>query len=118
MPANNSNRLSGSMQEKPDKGTYWSGMARRYAALEPPLCVSSSEIDIYRKLAEEWMNGRPAPRVLVMGATPDFYHLPWPENTDLLAADISAQMLAEVWPGTQNQRTCQDWTRLFDVEGR
>jgi len=87
-------------------------MAKRYQALAPPLRVSSSEREIYQGLAAQWCQHRPAPRVLVLGATPDFYHLPWPKQTDLLAVDRSAGMLSEVWPGNESQSLCQNWATM------
>ncbi len=91
---------------------YWQGMAARYEASLAPLRLSTSERDIYIELAAKWhTNGQP-PRVLVLGATADFYHLPWPEHTDLMAVDRSQPMLAEVWPGDQSQTLCQDWAAM------
>ena len=89
---------------------YWSGMAERYRALTPPLRVSDSERDIYRKLAAQWRNDLQAPRVLVLGATPDFYDLQWPEHSDLLAVDRSQPMLRSVWPGDESESLCAEWT--------
>ena len=88
---------------------YWSGMAARYHALSPPLRISASEIAIYAQLASTFQKTNPSPRVLVLGATPDFYHLPWAEHTDLLAVDRSAEMLDQVWPGNAAQSLRHDW---------
>ena len=110
------------MVGKKGKDSYWSGIAERYAALPPPLRISASELEIYEKLASRWSagssgSGAPVPkvrvpRVLVLGATPDFYHMPWPEGTDLLAVDFSAGMLSEVWPGGETQSLGQDWCTM------
>ena len=97
------------MNKDPCNSPYWSGMSNRFAALSPPLCISPSEREDYFRLASEWKSFGSPPRVLVMGATPDFYHLPLPEGSDLLAVDWSADMLQRVWPGKKEQTLCQDW---------
>jgi len=97
---------------KPAGHGYWSGMAKRYRALAPPLRISDSEREIYQQLTAAWYENGPCPRVLVLGATPDFYHLPWPKHSDLLAVDLSAQMLSEVWPGNESQSLCQNWATM------
>lgn len=95
---------------------YWSGMAARYHALAAPLRISASETAIYQQLVSGWDQATPPPRqntrVMVLGATPDFYHLSWPEHTDLLAIDRSDAMLAGVWPGTKSQSRCQGWATM------
>ncbi|HKX55883.1 MAG TPA: class I SAM-dependent methyltransferase [Xanthomonadales bacterium] len=100
--------------------SHWSGMSARYAAYTPPLRISPSERNSYFELASQWQTeqqrsgkhpGAP-PRVLVLGATPDFYYLPWPAGTDLLAVDHSADMLAAIWPGSSKQRLCADWSTM------
>lgn len=48
----------------------------------------------------------------MLGATPDFYHLPWPKHTELLAADLSAEMLSEVWPGDESQSLRANWSTM------
>lgn len=100
------------MDGRTTETAYWSGMAARYHALAPPLRISTSEIAIYQQLVQRWCAENPPPRVLVLGATPDFYHLTWPALTDLLAIDRSAEMLAGVWPGTESQTRCRDWATV------
>jgi SAM-dependent methyltransferase len=100
------------MDGRTSKPGYWSGIAARYHALSPPLRISASEIAIYAQLASKWLTADPPPRVLVLGATPDFYHLPWPEQTSLLAVDRSAEMLDQVWPGNAAQSLRHDWATM------
>jgi SAM-dependent methyltransferase len=99
--------------EEPDlQHPYWNDLARRYSALTPPLRISDSERGIYQQLVEQWQDASRPPRVLVLGATPDFYHLQWPEETQILAVDRSQAMLSGVWPGTPAQTLCADWTAM------
>ncbi len=52
------------------------------------------------------------PRVLLLGVTPEIYHLPWPEGTSFLAADKSQAMIDVVWPGPKEAAQCVDWVSL------
>jgi SAM-dependent methyltransferase len=100
------------MDEPELQSPYWIGLARRYEALTPPLRISESERNIYQHLVTQWSGGTRPPRVLVLGATPDFYHLQWPEETQLLAVDRSQDMLSGVWPGAAGASLCADWTSM------
>lgn len=91
---------------------YWGTMADRYYGQQPPLRISASERDIYIECTQPWLTAATTPRVLVMGATPDFFNLPWPPGTNLLAVDRSAAMLKSVWPGSELQASQQDWTDM------
>ncbi len=48
-------------------------------------------------LAAHALAAHHAPRVIVMGVTPEIVRLPWPAGTRLLALDLSAEMIASVW---------------------
>jgi SAM-dependent methyltransferase len=91
-------------------------MSARYAAYTPPLRISQTEWNAYIELISQWhaekRDSSLLPKVLVMGATPDFYGFPWASGTDLLAVDHSSDMLAAIWPGNPEQRLCQDWTTM------
>jgi hypothetical protein len=43
--------------------------------------------------------GPARPRVLVLGATPEYARLPWPDGTTVLAVERSEAMARGVWPG-------------------
>jgi len=98
------------------ENSQWSGMSARYAAYTPPLRISPSEHKTYFELASQWLSEQQSfnlkPRVLVLGATPEFYHFPWPAGTDLLAVDHSADMLSAIWPGSSEQSLCADWSTM------
>lgn len=46
---------------------------------------------------------------MLMGVTPEFYHLPWPEGTDLIAVDNNTNMIHAIWPGPMEMTRCMDW---------
>lgn len=104
------------MNDDAAENSHWTGMSARYAAFTPPLRLSAVECDHFIELASQWSAnshaGHDAPRVLVLGATPDFHGFPWPRGTDLLAVDHSAEMLAAVWPGSSEQSLCADWVTM------
>ncbi len=104
------------MNGKESVNSQWSGMSARYATYTPPLRISPSEQNTYFELASEWSSERQSsrlkPRVLVLGATPEFYYFPWPAGTDLLAVDYSADMLSAIWPGSSAQALCADWSTM------
>lgn len=92
--------------------SYWSAIAAKYYSVPPPLRISASDREIYTEVARPWLTAAAPPRVLVMGATPDFFHMPWPSGTDLLAVDRSAAMLKSIWPGCESQTLQRDWTDM------
>lgn len=50
--------------------------------------------------------------VLILGATPEYFHLSWPTAVNVRAADLSMFMLQTVWPGPQTNVICADWLCL------
>ena len=90
----------------------WSAMALRWEQVWPPLRPTEEDLALYWEAAAGWMRERGTPRVLLLGGTPELYHLPWPACTDLLAADGNAAMVAHVWPGPPGQVRCVDWLEL------
>jgi len=63
---------------------HWAEIARRWAEVGPPLRPSAEDLAFYRR-AGRLTRERGAPRVLLLGVTPELYRLPWPDGTDLLA---------------------------------
>lgn len=74
----------------------WARHARQWALLGAPLRPSDEDLTIVRDVAAQ-VAARP--RVLVLGATPEYARLPWPEGTTLLAVERSEAMARGVWPG-------------------
>jgi SAM-dependent methyltransferase len=73
----------------------WSRHAAAWDRIGPPLRPSPDDGAILERLASSVA----APRVLVLGTTPEMARLAWPAGTTLLAVDRSPTMIADVWPG-------------------
>ncbi|MGE3566992.1 MAG: class I SAM-dependent methyltransferase [Gammaproteobacteria bacterium] len=90
----------------------WRQQARQWSLLGPPLRPAAVDVDFVRRAATRWVrrHGR-APRVLLLGVTPELAGLAWPSGTTLLALDRAVPMIAGVWPGDRAWRhaVCADW---------
>lgn len=92
---------------------YWKSMkVKFFLRIPPPLRLADQDVQMYSNAVKEWLDKNAQPRVLVMGATPEFFSMPWPEKTDLLAVDRSELMLRELWPGPADHTICEDWTQM------
>ena len=83
-----------------------------FLQIPPPLRLSDQDVQMYTNAVKECLDKTAQPRVLVMGATPEFFSMPWPDKTDLLAIDRSELMLRELWPGPTGNTVCEDWTQM------
>jgi hypothetical protein len=90
----------------------WSKFARAWAMLGPPLRPCEKDIEVVATAVASWSEGRGAPRALILGVTPELYHLPWPAGTDLVAVDHNQGMIDQVWPGPRDAAICADWTAM------
>lgn len=60
-------------------------------------------------------------RVLIMGVTPEIYHLRWPDGCTARAIDWTPAMIEHVWPGLREHVALDDWRKMpfpagsFDV---
>jgi len=101
------------MSHQKKTASYWSGFDTAwYWSIPSPLRVVEEDLAIYADESGRWRGAVGAPRVLVLGSTPGFHALPWPEGTDVLAVDKSAYMLEHLWPGAADTTLCADWTSL------
>src|SRR5207244_1706187 len=53
-----------------------------------------------------------APRVLLLGVTPEIYGLGWPEGHEFVAVDQTRTMIDHVWPGRSDQIIEANWLEL------
>lgn len=90
---------------------YWSDIVLQWDQLGPPLRPSPEDIAFLSAVIASWPrdNGM---RALILGVTPELYHLPWPTETHVLAIDNTKSMIDAIWPGPQETVICGDWTRL------
>jgi len=73
---------------------------------------TKEDLSNYWDMANEWIQMRGVPRVLLLGVTPELYGLPWPKGTDFLAVDSSQAMIDAVWPGPRKAARCANWLSL------
>jgi SAM-dependent methyltransferase len=96
-----------------DQRSYWNSIsAQFYLSIPPPLRLVDEDVRHYFQPVSRWCSGGAPPRVLIMGVTPEFYFMPWPDGTDILAVDKSEHMIRNVWPGKGRQALCADWTGM------
>ncbi len=87
-------------------------MARVWPQNGPPLRPVNEDIGFCRQAVADWVRGHGAPRVLLLGVTPELYRLPWPKGTDFLAVDRTQAMIDRVWPGPAEAVRCADWLSI------
>jgi SAM-dependent methyltransferase len=87
-------------------------MAQAWEQTGPPLRPSAGDIALYRRLAWEWIDLHGAPRILLLGVTPEIYNIPWPPGHDFLAVDRTPAMIDHVWPGARSQVLQAEWLEL------
>ena len=99
---------------------HWPDIARQWERVGSPLRPVAQDLGFFRNAIERWRRdaGR-APRALILGVTPELNRLPWPDGTNLLAADHTQAMIDAVWPGPRSAAVCAEWTQLpFDTASR
>jgi hypothetical protein len=99
------------------EGGNWPRLARQWRQVGPPLRCVAQDLGFFWDAASGWIARHGAPRVLLLGVTPELYRLPWPEGTDFLAADHTRAMIENVWPGPKEAALCTDWVDLALPEG-
>lgn len=100
-------------EDEPARHSHWEAIARRWAEVGSPLRPAPADTAFVAAEAADWArtHGR-APRVLLLGVTPELLHLTWPEGTTVRAADRSRDMIRAVWQGKPEQVACADWLAL------
>jgi SAM-dependent methyltransferase len=98
-----------------DQARLWERVSRNYSV--PPITPSREDLAYCWEAANEWIQRRGSPRVLLLGVTPGLYKLPWPDGTDFLAVDHSQAMIDALWPGPSEAVRCADWLSMGLPEG-
>lgn len=91
---------------------HWESIASVWAQLGSPLRPCAEDQIGYRSFIEPWIEQFARPRIIILGVTPEVYHLPWPAEHDLIALDRSRGMIEEVWPGPPECALEGDWLRM------
>ncbi len=100
------------MQTERKKAGDWSEMAPHRRQVGPPLRPVAEDLGFCREAVEEWVRHRGAPRVLLLGVTPELYRLPWPKGTDVRAVDWTQAMIDTEWPGPRQAVQCENWLAM------
>ena len=87
-------------------------MAKVWKQIGSPLRPTEQDIKFLTDEIHAWAEINGAPRALILGVTPELYSLPWPEKTQLLAADHTLGMINIIWPGPRNSVIYADWLTL------
>jgi len=97
-----------------DRNGQWPDIAVHWRQIGPPLRPSAQDINFCLDAVLGWFRDQGAPpRVLLLGVTPELYHLPWPEGTDFFAVDRTPEMIDCVWPGPKGRVLCIDWRSMM-----
>ena len=105
---------------------HWKSLARQWELFGPPLRPSPADVDVVRQLLKDFSGVARAETLaaLILGVTPEYATLPWPEGTSLTALDQNPDMIQFVWPGSSastERVVCGDWLdphfspRSFDL---
>jgi hypothetical protein len=107
-----SSTLNGAELESP-----WPTLTTHWHHVVPPLRPAIQDLAFYWSAAEEWIRMHGAPRVLLLGVTPQLYNLPWPLGTDFLAIDRTQSMIDLLWAGPREAVLCSDWRSMALPDG-
>ena len=88
---------------------HWSAIATTWEQVGPPLRPSPKDIKCFHDEIADWAARFGGPRTLILGVTPELFHLDWPAGTSLLALDNTPGMINALWPGPRNSVICGDW---------
>lgn len=98
---------------------FWSKVTRRWNWSDSPIRPSAQDIGFCIHAISKWLQEHQNPQVLMLGVTPEFYHIPWPKGTDLISVDNNPAMIEHVWPGNKEQAYCMNWLDMdFAPESR
>lgn len=97
-----------------DRDGVWSGIARSYAAFGSPFVPCHSEIETYQRAvcAHAEAAGVGGVRALMLGVTPGLALMHWPQDSQVLAAEISPAVIEALWPGDvpgTRAAVCASW---------
>src|SRR5690606_7261339 len=59
-----------------------------------------------------WTAANRPPRALILGVTPEIYHLPWPPGASVHAVDHTPAMIDAIWPGPRADVIEADWVDI------
>lgn len=88
----------------------WPKAARFWPRIGPPLRPNIEDlnyiIDKMKNQEDEALS------ILILGVTPEYYYLPWPTGSEIIALDCTPEMIEFVWPGSKEQAILGDWRNI------
>lgn len=90
----------------------WTLIKDVWSITKSPARPTPEDMGFCLEAMRHFMRAGNAPRILSLGVTPEFYHLPWPEHTDYLAVDRNPDMIEAIWLGPREQVLCANWLSM------
>jgi SAM-dependent methyltransferase len=96
----------------------WPTIAAAWDLIGSPLRPVADDLALVWAAVADWSSttSRP-PRVLILGVTPELFHLPWPAGSVVRAADRTETMITLVWPGDRADAIHADWVDMRWPDG-
>jgi SAM-dependent methyltransferase len=102
---------------------HWGRLATFWSLLGSPLRPAAQDMAVAEAVARSWRQSHPgAPlHALVLGATPEYAAMAWPDGASVVAIDRSEAMLGALWPGGEGpparRGQAGDWRALALADG-
>lgn len=78
--------------------SIWGTQVDIWPTIPSPFSPSSDDLRLYQQACPpELLAEDSAPRILVLGVTPQLTNAPWPKNAELHAIDYDEAMIASLW---------------------
>jgi SAM-dependent methyltransferase len=78
--------------------SIWGTQVDIWPTIPSPFSPSSEDLRLYQQACPpELLAEGSAPRILVLGVTPQLTNAPWPRDAELHAVDYDEQMIATLW---------------------
>ncbi len=95
----------------------WPDMAEQWKMYAPPLRPSKQDVKLFTSALAPVLRKKGPMHSLILGVTPELYHLPWPKGTTITAVDHTQAMIDHVWPGAKEEAVCAEWTAIPLADG-
>lgn len=105
------------------RGSHWTEHAATWSHFGSPLRPHARDMAKVQAWCTAQRSGKPAAplNALLLGVTPEYALLPWPQGTTLTAVDRCSDMIAKVWPAPRLPASFKAvqglWTNLPLADG-
>jgi SAM-dependent methyltransferase len=86
---------------------HWETIAARWKNVGHPLRPCQEDVENFAELIG--LPSREPIRALILGVTPELYHLAWPPGSRVHSVDQSSDMIEAIWPGPAESASNADW---------